>query len=152
MEPNTQIKDPNLVRQMQFVVISRKAKVLGFAIMLGLVIIYLMGLTVASDNVNKDLAILNLVSLIACSTFCILSVYVKKMFLRKVTKENFKSSYFTAFIIAYAMCDAGGLFCIVTNLFINYNFLYATVGLLISMLYLFINLPKPDEFENLKLY
>jgi len=120
--------------------------------MLGLVIIYLMGLTVASDNVNKDLAILNLVSLIVCSGFCILSVYVKKKFLRSVNKENFKSKYFSSYIIAYAMCDGSGLFCIVTNLFINYNFLYATVGLIISVLYLFINLPKPDEFENLKLY
>ncbi|HRE41262.1 MAG TPA: hypothetical protein PLG90_07995 [Ignavibacteria bacterium] len=152
MEINTIIKDPNLVRQMQFVVISRKVKLLGYAIMLGLVIIYLMGLTVASDNVNKDLAILNLVSLIVCSGFCILSVYVKKKFLRSVNKENFKSKYFSSYIIAYAMCDGSGLFCIVTNLFINYNFLYATVGLIISVLYLFINLPKPDEFENLKLY
>gem|GEM_PF-5362594 len=41
MEINTIIKDPNLVRQMQFVVISRKVKLLGYAIMLGLVIIYL---------------------------------------------------------------------------------------------------------------
>jgi hypothetical protein len=119
--------------------------------MFGLTVIYLVGLFISGSNINKDLALLNLISLIICSMFCISSVYVKKMMLKKVNSQNFKNSYFTAHIIAYALCDAGGLFCIATNLFINQNLIYASFGILIALIYLWINMPKEDDFNTLHL-
>jgi hypothetical protein len=140
---------PTLVKQMQFVVVARKIKVLGIAIMIGLVVIYLLGVFVSSSNINKDLAMLNLVSLMLCSVLSISSVYIRKAFIKKVTAQNFPGKYFTAHIIAFFLCDAGGLFCITTNLFVNQNVIYASFGTLIALLYLYINFPKQEDIQNI---
>ena len=101
---------PSLVKQVQFAGVASRVKMLGYAIMFGLTAIYLVGMFVSGSNINKDLALLNLISLIICSMFCISSVYVKKMMLKKVNSQNFRNAYFTAHIVAFALCDAGGLF------------------------------------------
>lgn len=145
MENKDTLKQPDLVHEMRFLVVSRKIKVLGMAIMIGLIAIYLLGVFVSGSNINKDLAILNISSLLLCSILCIVSVYVRKAFLKKVIAENFVSKYFTAHIFAFFLCDAGGLFCITTNLFINQNIIYASFGTLIAILYIYINFPKRED-------
>ena len=140
---------PSLVNEVRYISLSRRIKVLGFAIMFGLLVIYAAGLFVASNNINKDLAILNLASLILCSFLSITSVYVRKMMLKSVNSKNFMSRYFTVHIIPFAMCDMGGLFCIATNLFINENIIYASFGALISVIYVFLNFPKHSDMEGI---
>jgi uncharacterized BrkB/YihY/UPF0761 family membrane protein len=136
-----------LVAQIKYEAISRRIKVLGFAISMGLIIIYGAGMFVGSSNINKDMAILNLVSIVVCPLMCISSVYIRKARLKTVNNENFNNTYFGIYIIAFAMCDMGALFGIVTNLFINYNFIYATFALLISLLFIWINFPKPTDLN-----
>lgn len=137
----------SLVDEMRHTVIARKIKLIGFAIIFGLVIIYSTGMLVASNNVNRDLAMLNLVSVIVCPILCILSVYLRKARLKSVTRENFNNTYVGIHIVSFALCDMGALFCIVTNLFINYNFIYATFGLLVSLLYIWLNFPKDSDLS-----
>jgi hypothetical protein len=149
MENKDTINPSGLVPQMQLLVISRKIKVLGIAIMVGIFVIYVLGVFVSANNINKDLAVLNLASLIFCSIMCISSVYVRKALMKKVTMQNFQTKYFSAHIVAYAMCDAGGLFCITTNLFVNQNVIYASFGTLITLLYIYINFPKQEDLLNL---
>jgi hypothetical protein len=149
MENKDTINPSGLVPQMQLLVISRKIKVLGIAIMVGIFVIYVLGVFVSANNINKDLAVLNLASLIFCSVMCISSVYVRKALMKKVTMQNFQTKYFSAHIVAYAMCDAGGLFCITTNLFVNQNVIYASFGTLITLLYIYINFPKQEDLLNL---
>lgn len=141
----------SLVDEVKFSVVSRRIKVLGVAIMIGVFVIYLAGLFVTSSYVNKDLAILNLVSLVACTFLCIISIYIKKFMLKKVNSKNFVNKYFTAHIVPFAICDAGGLFSITTNLFINSNIPYATVSIVITLVYLFINFPKIEDTSMMKL-
>mgnify|MGYP006908229108 FL=1 len=83
--------------------------------------IFLAGLFVAENNVNKDLAMLNLISVIVCPILCISSVYIRKARLKKINRENFKQLYTGVYILAFGMCDLGGIFCVTNNLFINYN-------------------------------
>jgi hypothetical protein len=149
MENKDTINPSGLVPQMQLLVISRKIKVLGIAIMVGIFVIYVLGVFVSANNINKDLAVLNLASLIFCSVMCISSVYVRKALMKKVTMQNFQTKYFSAHIVAYAMCDAGGLFCITTNLFVNQNVIYASFGTLITLLYIYINFPKQEDLHNI---
>ncbi|HLT24072.1 MAG TPA: hypothetical protein VK004_03010 [Ignavibacteria bacterium] len=140
-------KDIPLVTLVRYEAISRRIKILGFAISLGLIIIYGAGLFVGQSNVNKDMAILNLISIIVCPLICISSVYIRKARLKSVNNENFANTYFGVYIVAFAMCDMGALFCIVTNLFINYNFIYATFGLLVSLLYIWLNFPRRTDMD-----
>jgi hypothetical protein len=149
MENKDTINPSGLVPQMQLLVISRKIKVLGIAIMVGIFVIYMLGVFVSANNINKDLAVLNLASLIFCSVMCISSVYVRKALMKKITMQNFQTKYFSAHIVAYAMCDAGGLFCITTNLFVNQNVIYASFGTLITLLYIYINFPKQEDLHNI---
>ena len=137
----------SLVDEMRFLILARKIKVIGFAIIIGLMVIYGAGMFVASNNVNKDMAMLNLISVIAAPVLCIASVYLRKSRMKGITNENFKERFPGVYILAFAMCDLGGLFCITTNLFVNYNFIYATFGLLVSILYIWINFPKANDLE-----
>ena len=140
-------KPVSLVDEMRFLILARKVKVIGFAIIMGLVIIYSAGMFVAANNINKDMQFLNLISAIAVAVFCVSSVYIRKMRMKKIDSENFKLKFPGVYILAFAMCDMGGIFCITTNLFINYNFVYATAGLLISIFYVWLNFPKHSDLE-----
>lgn len=137
----------SLVDEVRFLILARKVKVIGFAIIFGLAVIYGAGMLVASNNVNKDMALLNLISVIAAPVLCISSVYLRKSRMKSITSDNFKERFPGVYILAFAMCDLGGLFCITTNLFVNYNFIYATFGLLISILYIWINFPKQSDID-----
>ncbi|MBK8383857.1 MAG: hypothetical protein IPL16_18600 [Ignavibacteria bacterium] len=48
-------KDPSMVRQIEFILVVRRIKLLGIAITTGIIVIYLSGLLVANNNHRKIL-------------------------------------------------------------------------------------------------
>lgn len=140
----------NLIKEVDIVYITRKVRMLGIAILIGITIIYAAGLMVPGGYTNEELAMFNIVSFIICCLFCIPSVFVKRMVLKNLDGNNFKNKYFNAHIIPFAMCDMGGLFCLVTNLFVNQNIVYATAGFIISVFILVLNFPKSDDYLKVK--
>ncbi|KAA0210201.1 MAG: hypothetical protein OZ913_09630 [Ignavibacteriaceae bacterium] len=141
----------SLVEEVRFSVLSRRIKIIGIVIIVALFITYLAGLFVTASYVNKDFAILNLISLIACTAMCIVSIYIRKALLSKVNSKNFINKYFSTHIISFAICETGGLFSITTNLFINSNIMYASVSVLIAIIYVFLNFPRHGDLGKLNL-
>ena len=136
-----------LKTEIEYDFVTRKIRILGIAIMVGLALIFAMGLFVAANNINKELGFLNHISVIICVFLCFGSFYIKKFMLKKVTKENFIKSYFNAHVVPFALCDFAGLFCITTSLFINFNLIYAAAGLFFSLLYVIANFPQRKDLE-----
>ena len=137
----------SIIKEVEFIVIQRKVRIIGIAILLGIIMVYVFALLVPVDNINPEMAILNLFSLIFCFAICLSSFYVKRFFLQTVNGKNFSNKYFTAYIITFALCDAGGLVCIIFNLVVNHNIVYATTGLIISVFCLLINFPRKDDMK-----
>ncbi|MFC2092810.1 hypothetical protein ACFLSV_02820 [Bacteroidota bacterium] len=141
----------SIIKEVEFIVIQRKVRIIGIAISLGIVMAYIFALFVSGENINPKMAILNLLSLIFCFVICLSSFYVRRFFLKAINSNNFSNKYFTAYIITFAMCDAGGLVCIIINLVLNQNMVYATTGLIISIFCLLINFPRKEDFRLLNI-
>ncbi len=139
----------SIIKEVEFIVIQRKVRIIGIAILLGIIMVYIFALFVPEDNINPEINILNLLSLIFCFALCFSSFYVKRFFLKAISSNNFTNKYFTAYIITFAMCDVGGLVCIIINLVLNQNIVYATTGLIISVFCLLINFPRKDDMRSL---
>lgn len=142
-------KESSLVKQIEFVVTVRRVKLLGIAITLGLIVIYLSGLAVAGSNYRENFEIVNLISLLLLIVIFFLTFFLRKHMLKKVNLGNISGAYFNAHVIPFAVMDFGALFCITTNLFVNGNILYATLGLLISVTGMIINFPDEDYFDKI---
>lgn len=134
-----------MVKQIDFVIVSRRIKLLGYAIIAGFALIYIIGVLVSGSNINPDKSFLNTPITIAGIVFCTGSVYVRKNMLKKVNKDNFVTAYFTAHIAAFALCDLGTLLSVTTNLFINANLIMASIGVGVGLLYMWINLPREED-------
>jgi hypothetical protein len=139
-----------LVKGVDMVFMAKRIRILGIAIMLGIILIFGFGLTVAGNYVNEELAAFNLISFIICAALCIPSFFLKKSMLNKLDDKNFLNKYFNAHIIPFAMCDLGGMFCIATNLFVNSNIIYASAGLFLSVAFMILNFPRNDDYLKLK--
>lgn len=139
----------SIIKEVEFIVVQRKVRIIGIAILMGIIMVYLFALFVPVDNMNPEVATLNLFSLICCFAICLSSFYVKKFFLQTVDSKNFSNKYFTAYIITFALCDAGGLVGIIFNLVVNQNIVYATTGLIISVFCLLINFPRKGDMKIL---
>lgn len=142
--------DSQLVKQVTFIIVVRRIKLLGIAITVGLVAIYGMGLIVANSNVKENFEIVNLLTLAILILTVPLSILIRNLLLKKVNMSNFQTTYFNAHIIPFAVMDFAALFCITTNLFVNGNILYASIGVVISVLGMTLNFPKEEYFEKLK--
>lgn len=142
--------DSQLVKQVTFIIVVRRIKLLGIAITVGLVAIYGMGLIVANSNVKENFEIVNLLTLAILILTVPLSILIRNLLLKKVNMSNFQTKYFNAHIIPFAVMDFAALFCITTNLFVNGNILYASIGVVISVLGMTLNFPKEEYFEKLK--
>lgn len=140
----------NLVKEVDIIFIAKKIRILGIAILFGMILIYSAGLMLPGSYVNEELAIFNILSFIICCLFCIPSVFMKKFFLNNLNAKNFRNKYFNAHMVSFAMCDMGGLFCLVTNLFVNLNVIYATAGIIIAVFFVIINFPKSDDYLKVK--
>ena len=143
-------KDLMMVKQIDFVIAVRRIKTLGISIIIGIIAIYLFGLFVANSNVKENFEIINLASLLFLILMVALSIFLKNMILKKVTLSGILTTYFNAHINPLAVLDFGALFCITTNLFVNGNILYASIGLGISVAAMILNFPKEEDFEKIK--
>lgn len=142
-------KESSLVKQIEFVVTVRRIKLLGIAITVGLIVIFLSGLLVAGSNYRENFEIVNLFSLLLLIVIFFITFFLRKFMLKKVNTGNISVAYFNAHVIPFAVMDFGALFCITTNLFVNGNILYATFGILISVTGMVINFPNEDYFDKI---
>ncbi|HMS63666.1 MAG TPA: hypothetical protein PKD83_00270 [Ignavibacteria bacterium] len=143
-------KESLMVKQIEFIVVSRRIKLLGITISVGLVVIYLAGLFVANSNFKENFEIVNISTLLLLVMIFFLTFAIKKIMLRKVNLSNFSYTYFNAHVIPYAVLDFGALFCLTTNLFVNGNILYASIAIVISLTGMLMNFPDEEYFEILK--
>lgn len=143
-------KDSIIVKQVSFVIVVRRIKTLGIAITVGMIAIYGMGLLVVNNNVKENFEIVNPITLILLLLTVPLTALIRKVLLKKVDLSNFPTAYFNAHVIPFAVLDFAALFCITTNLFVNGNILYASLGIIISVAGMIFNFPKEEYFEILK--
>ncbi len=144
-------KDSLMVKQVSFVIVVRRIKILGTAITAGIVVIYLAGLIVAGSNHIEDFETVNLITLLIAAAAVPFSLFIKKLFSKKANLSNFTSAYFNAHVIPFATMDFAGLLCVTTNLFVNGNILYATLGTVLSAAGMIMLFPKESDFEELKM-
>jgi len=140
----------NLAKEVETLIIARKIRYLGLVILLGVFLIYAMGLFVSSANINPHLEYLNISTFVFCILLCILSVPLKSMLMKKVTAEKFEAGYFNAHVLPFALCDLGGLLCITTSLFVNQNIVYASLGFFIMIGAVIYNFPKYDDHKKFR--
>jgi hypothetical protein len=139
-----------LVKEVDLVFMARRIRILGIAILLGVVLVYGMGLLVSSNYINEELSAFNILSFIICCLFCFPSFFLKRMLLKNLNDKNFLNKYFNAHMLAFALCDMGGMFCVATNLFVNQNLIYATAGFLVALVSIILNFPRSDDYIKLK--
>lgn len=142
-------KDSMMVKQIRFVIAVRRIKTLGIAIIVGIIAIYAFGLLVVNNNVRENFEIVNVSTLIILLLTIPVTLILKKILMGKVNLSNFESTYFNAHVISFSVMDFAALFCITTNLFVNGNFIYATSGLVLSVLGMILILPKEEDFEKI---
>ncbi|MGB4853225.1 MAG: hypothetical protein WBQ38_13000, partial [Ignavibacteria bacterium] len=91
-------KDPSMVRQIEFIVVVRRIKLLGIAITTGIIVIYLSGLLVANNNHRENFETVNLFSLVLLLFFFMIAIFLRKQMLRKVNLSNIADKYFNAHV------------------------------------------------------
>lgn len=143
-------REISIVKEVELIVTNRKIKIIGIAIIIGLIIVYAFAFFVPVENIYPDMVMFNYISLIACFILCFASFSVRKLLLKKMNSENFSEKYSSAYILSFAQCDLGGLLCIITNLIINQNFIFATTGLFLSVFFILINFPRSDSVNKLR--
>lgn len=140
----------NLAKEVEMLIVARKIRYLGLVILLGVSLIFVMGLVVSGSNINPSLYYLNVASLVFCLVLCGLSIPFKNILMKKVTLDNFEAKYFNAYVLPYALCDFGGLLCITTSLFINQNIIFASFGYFAMAAAVIYNFPKFDDHKKFR--
>jgi hypothetical protein len=143
--------DGKIVREIDIVLIARRTRFLGIAILIGVFLVFSMGLFVAASNVNKDYEILNHITFVFCVITCAFSVFLKKKMFAGINAKNYMSQYFNAHVLSFGLCDLGGLLCITTSLFINVSFIYAIAGFTVTAIAMILNFPGAEDYKKLKL-
>ena len=139
-----------LVKEIDVLFIARKIRLLGVAILTGISIVFLLGVFIPAGEFNKDLWMLNIISLVAGLLFCLPAYYIRNMMLEKMNKDNFGKVYFNAHVIPFALCDFGGLFCVATNLFVSRNILFAAGGFAVAVICVVLCFPRSDDYLRMK--
>lgn len=134
-----------MVKEIDFIIISRRIKLLGYVIIAGLSLVYTVGMMVSGSNINPEKSFLNTPVTIAGIVLCTASLYIRKNMLKKVNKDNFITAYFNAHISAFILCDMGALLSITTNLFVNADLVMASVGLGVGLMYMLLNFPREED-------
>lgn len=143
--------DSLMVKQINFIIVVRRIKILAIAITVGIAAIYFFGLLVADKNFKENFEMVNLLTLVFLAISVPVTLIIRKLLLKNVTVNNFADKYFSAHVLIFAILDFAALFCLTTNLFVNGNLLYATLGFVISVTGMFLNFPKEEDFEKLSL-
>lgn len=139
-----------LAREVELLIVARKIRYLGLVILLGVSLIFVMGLVVSGSNINPSLYYLNVASLVFCIVLCGFSIPFKNILMKKVTLDNFEAKYFNAYVLPYALCDFGGLLCITTSLFVNQNIIFAAAGYFAMAAAVIYNFPKFDDHKKFR--
>jgi hypothetical protein len=139
------------VKEINVLFMARRTRFLGIAILVGILLVFIFGVFVSKDNINKDMEYINYFSFVFCAALCVISVFLKKKMFQKVTIQNAATQYLNAHVLPFALCDLGGLICIMSNLFINRNLVLATAGFLITAAAIVFNFPKDDDYRKLGL-
>lgn len=140
----------SLAKEVEMLIVARKIRYLGLVILLGVSLIFVMGLVVSGSNINPSLYYLNIASLVFCLILCAFSIPLKNILMKKVTLEKFEAKYFNAYVLPYALCDFGGLLCITTSLFINQNIVFASAGYFAMAAAVIYNFPKFDDHKRFR--
>ena len=140
----------NLAKEVEILIVARKIRYLGLVILLGVSLIFVMGLVVSGSNINPSLYYLNVASLVFCIVLCGFSIPFKNILMKKVTLDNFEAKYFNAYVLPYALCDFGGLLCITTSLFVNQNIIFAAAGYFAMVAAVIYNFPKFDDHKKFR--
>jgi len=140
----------NLAKEVEILIIARKIRYLGLVILLGVSLIFVMGLVVSGSNINPALYYLNFATLVFCLALCGFSIFLKNLLMKKVTNEKFETQYFNAHVLPYALCDLGGLLCITTSLFVNQNIIFAAAGYFAMTAAVIYNFPKFDDHKKFR--
>jgi hypothetical protein len=125
----------------------KRTRLIGYVIIAGVFIIYAVGVLMRQAAAEKEYEYLNIAAFGFCVIACAVSVMIRNKMMAKVNAKNYQSTYFAANILPFALCDAGGIICITMNLFINWNMIYATAGLLVMVIALVYNFPKETESD-----
>ncbi|MCE1165040.1 MAG: hypothetical protein LWX07_06535 [Bacteroidetes bacterium] len=139
----------NAVKEIDLLFVARRTRFLGIAILVGMFLVFVFGLFVSYQNVNEELAYINLYSFIFCAVLCGAAVLLKRIMFAKINRQNFANQYFNAHVIPFALCDLGGLVCIMSNLFVNNNIIYAAAGFLLTAAVMIYNFPKDSDYSRL---
>jgi len=140
----------SLAKEVELLIVARKIRYLGLVILLGVSLIFVMGLLVSGTNINPSLNYLNIISFVTCLVLCGFSIPLKNLLMKKVTPDKFEAPYFNAHVLPYAMCDLGGLLCITTSLFVNQNIIFAAVGFFSMTAAVIYNFPKFDDHKKFR--
>ncbi|MBX7044956.1 MAG: hypothetical protein K1X86_03885 [Ignavibacteria bacterium] len=138
-----------MVKEIDFIIVSRRIRLLGYVIITGIALVYIVGVLVADSNIHPEKSFLNTPVTVAGIVLCTASLLIRKNMLKKVNKDNFISAYFNAHIAAFILCDMGALLSITTNLFVNANIIMASIGVGIGLLYMWINFPRAEDRKYL---
>ncbi|CAN5412083.1 hypothetical protein BH10BAC5_BH10BAC5_18590 [soil metagenome] len=142
---NTPDTSQNMKMQIDLVIISRRIRLLGIMITVGIVMITVMGLLVSSAYQNPAVSNLNYISLAVGLLLILASNPYKVSVKKKVNASNFEKMFFKAHVIAFALCDFGTLFIVTTNLFVNENKLIAIFGAVIGVVNMILLFPKEKD-------
>lgn len=141
--------DNKMSVQVGLLYMVKRTRLIGLVIIGGILIIYAIGAVMRQAVAEKEYEYLNTVTFVFCILLCAASVFVRSRMMAKVNSKNYKGAYFTANILPFALCDGGGIICITMSLFVNWNLIYATAGLLVMVMAIVYNLPKESEIAEI---
>lgn len=141
--------DNKMSVQVGLLYMVKRTRLIGLVIIGGILIIYAIGAVMRQAVAEKEYDYLNTVTFVFCILLCAASVIVRSRMMAKVNSKNFSSTYFAANILPFALCDAGGIICITMSLFVNWNLIYATAGLLVMVIAIVYNLPKESDIAEI---
>ena len=149
MDPNRNGSEIGMVKQIELVIISRRIRVLGIMITVGIILITTMGLLVSASYKNPAASNLNYISLVIGMILILASNPYKVAIKKKMNASNFEKLFFKAHVIAFALCDFGALFIVTTNLFVNENIPIALIGAVVGVTNMYLLFPKDRDAEVL---
>lgn len=138
----------HLTRQIEFSLQIKRIRYLNLVIIVSTVLVYIAGVYTGGkiNPANLESDLLPTFSVVACLILCITSIWTKKTVLKKLSEKSFLKSYFTIHLVAYTLCDIGGIIGIVSNTFFSFNLFYSTLAMVITVITMVINLPHETDF------
>lgn len=135
-----------LVKQIELFLQIKRVRYLNFIIIISTLLIYIAGVYTGEGTNHVRSESLSTFSVIVCLILCLISIWIKKTWLRNLSEDNFLKLYFTIYVVAYVICDVAGIIGIISNTFLFFNLFQATLSMVITVVTLIINLPRDSDF------